>query len=150
MRIRPARLDEIDSLSALALASKATWGYDEAFMERCRVELVVRDEHVERGLAHVAVDDADGALGFYALKEPGERSAELDLLFVAPAHLRRGVGRALLADACREARRRGWPVLLVESDPFAAPFYEREGAVLIGTSTSPSTGRELPLFEVRL
>ena len=119
-------------------------------MERCRVELVVRDEHVVKGLAHVAVDESGAALGFCALKEPGERSAELDLLFVAPAHLRRGVGRVLLADACREARQRGWSVLLVESDPFAAPFYEREGAVLIGTATSPSTQRELPLFEIRL
>lgn len=129
MKIRPARSDETDSLSALAVASKATWGYDEAFMERCRVELVVRDEHVERGLVNVAVDEFDTAMGFYALKEPGERDAELGLLFVAPAHLRRGVGRVLLADACREARRRGWSVLLVESDPFAAAFYEREGAV---------------------
>ncbi|MHB8826954.1 MAG: hypothetical protein ACYC5Z_04740 [Acidimicrobiales bacterium] len=93
MKIRPARSDETDSLSALAVASKATWGYDEAFMERCRVELVVRDEHVERGLVNVAVDEFDTAMGFYALKEPGERDAELGLLFVAPAHLRRGVGR---------------------------------------------------------
>ena len=93
MKIRPARSDETDSLSALAVASKATWGYDEAFMERCRVELVVRDEHVERGLVNVAVDEFDTAMGFYALKEPGERDAELGLLFVAPAHLRRGAGR---------------------------------------------------------
>ena len=41
-------------------------------MERCRVELVVRDEHVKRGLAHVAVDESDVAVGFYVLKEPGE------------------------------------------------------------------------------
>ena len=150
MVIRPARLDETGPLSELAFVSKASWGYDEAFMERCRVELVVRDEHVERGLAFVAVDEADIALGFYVLKEPGERDAELDLLFVAPSHMRRGVGRALLGDACRESRRRGWSVLLIESDPFAAAFYEREGAVLTGASTSPSTGRELPLFEIRL
>ena len=150
MRIRRARVEETESLSELALASKASWGYDEDFMARCRVELVVRDEHVDRGLAHVAVESDDVARGFYVLKEPRELDAELDMLFVAPPFMGRGLGRALLRDASREARRRGWSALLIASDPFAAAFYEREGAVLIGTSTSPSTGRDLPLFEIRL
>ena len=150
MRIRPARVEETASLTRLALASKASWGYDDDFMERCASELVVRDEHVDDALAYVATDEDGDVVGFYVLKEPAAREAELDMLFVASSHLRSGVGRFLLDDARREARSRGWTTLLIESDPFAAPFYEREGAVLIGTSRSPSTGRELPLFELRL
>jgi hypothetical protein len=37
--IRPAQADEVEALTALALRSKAHWGYDDAFMEACRAEL---------------------------------------------------------------------------------------------------------------
>ncbi|MEE8490728.1 MAG: hypothetical protein V3S60_03740 [Acidimicrobiia bacterium] len=34
--IRPARRDELDLLSDLALRSKGFWGYDDDFLEACR------------------------------------------------------------------------------------------------------------------
>jgi len=151
VRIRSAKLDEIESLSLLALRSKASWGYDAGFMARCRSELVVNEDQVANKLTYVAVDETSNeVLGFYLLREPGERDAELDMLFVAPQHIGEGVGRALLLDAQGEARRRGWEVLLIESDPFASSFYERHGAILVGTSKSPATGRDLSLYELRL
>jgi hypothetical protein len=36
MRIRPARPDEATDLSALAMRSKAYWGYDDDFLRACR------------------------------------------------------------------------------------------------------------------
>jgi GNAT superfamily N-acetyltransferase len=151
VRIRSAKLDEIESLSLLAVSSKASWGYDAVFMAQCRSELVVNEDHVVSQLTYVAVDEnSNELLGFYLLKELGERDAELDMLFVAPQHIGEGVGRALLLDAQGEARRRGWKMLLIESDPCASSFYERQGAVLVGTAKSPSTGRDLPLYELRL
>jgi len=37
--VRPARPDEASTLSELAVRSKAWWGYDVAFLDRCRREL---------------------------------------------------------------------------------------------------------------
>jgi GNAT superfamily N-acetyltransferase len=68
-----------------------------------------------------------------------------------PRHIRSGVGRALLAHAIAEARRRGAGRLTILADPSAAAFYERAGAVRIGEAPSDAVpGRLLPLYEVRL
>jgi hypothetical protein len=38
---------------------------------------------------------------------------------------------------------------VIESDPDAEPFYRSQGAEPVGTRTSWSTGRELPLLRIR-
>jgi hypothetical protein len=43
-QIRPARAGEADALTALALRSKAHWGYDAAFMEVVRPILTIEGE----------------------------------------------------------------------------------------------------------
>jgi hypothetical protein len=48
------------------------------------------------------------------------------------------------------AAERGADRLTLESDPNAAGFYERMGAHRTGSVTAPSTGRELPVYEVML
>jgi hypothetical protein len=42
--IRPARPDECELLSELALRSKGCWGYDAEFLEACRAELTLVPE----------------------------------------------------------------------------------------------------------
>src|ERR1035437_3996847 len=124
-------------LSQLAFESKRSLGYEDEFMQRSRSELVVREEDIVNQRVFVAEGQkGEEALGFYVLKELSEDDAELDMLFVAPEHVREGVGKALMEDAARVARLFGWSVLLIESDPFAAPFYESQGATLVGTAKS--------------
>lgn len=67
----------------------------------------------------------------------------LELLFVDPPAIGSGVGAALLRDVLDRH-----PVLLIESDPDAEPFYLRFGAERIGTSVSSATGRALPLLRI--
>ena len=45
-RIRRARGREAAALSALAMRSKAHWGYDAAFMAACRAELTLTPEGI--------------------------------------------------------------------------------------------------------
>ena len=124
-------------MSALAFASKSSWGYDAAFMEACRAELTVHPHDLERGRVRVAVDGE--LLGF-----SGVIDGDLEWLFVAPDAMGRGVGAALLDDACA-----GQSVLRVEADPHAAGFYERMGARRIGEVESGSIpGRALPVYEI--
>ena len=45
-RIRLARPDEADHLTALATRSKAYWGYDASFMEACVPALTISPERL--------------------------------------------------------------------------------------------------------
>ena len=71
--------------------------------------------------------------------------AELEILFVEPAHMGRGVGRALFEWAAQAARGADATSMNIELDPTAAPFYRRMGARDAGTAPSTAiAGRELP------
>jgi GNAT superfamily N-acetyltransferase len=142
IRLRDANASDCDALSALAFASKAHWGYDDAFMEACRRELTVRPADLTGVTVRVAVDDV--ALGFYGIE-----NTEITWFFVSPRAMGRGVGRALFADACEIARVKGLTTLRIDADPNAAGFYERMGAVRAGDASSQSIpGRVLPRYEI--
>ena len=150
--IRPARVDEAPALSKLCVRSKAVWGYDEAFMALVRIAFEGMQEQVMAGDVWVATG-ADGELaGMVALGQSEEpETIDLDKLFVEPRRIRTGVGRALIARAIIEARRRGAKRLTILADPYAAGFYERNGARLIGDAPSDAIpGRSLPLYEIEL
>ena len=59
----------------------------------------------------------------------------LDGLFVEPAQMRRGIGRALVEDAAARARSRGALVMDVTAGP-AQPFYERAGFTVTGHAST--------------
>src|SRR5262245_5829343 len=116
--IRLARLEEASALSELCVRSKATWGYDEAFMALARAVLQVSPEQIATGDVWVATAADRTVAGIVALG-PSEQPDTLDLdkLFVEPQWIRTGVGRALVAHAVDEARRRGARRLTVLADP---------------------------------
>jgi GNAT superfamily N-acetyltransferase len=150
-RIRAARAEEAGALSKLCFRSKAVWGYDRAFMALARPALAVEPAAIASGDVWVAVL-GDRPVGIVALA-PGERAGTLDLdkLFVRPGRLGSGIGRALLAHAVAEARRRGASRLTILADPNAVGFYEREGARRIGEAPSNAVpARFLPLYEIGL
>ena len=143
--IRPATAQDARALTDLALRSKAHWGYDAEFLELCREDLTVTDAHIATRDLGVAVDGGR-VLGFFMLGDSGD---VLDMLFVEPGAIGRGVGRMLLAEAVRVARGRGIRALLIDSDPFAEGFYLAAGARRIGEVASQSIpGRTLPQLEL--
>ncbi|MFB7905660.1 GNAT family N-acetyltransferase [Kitasatospora sp. NPDC056076] len=149
MRIRSARPDEAELLTAIALRAKAYWGYDEAFMAACREELSLDAAAVERASTLVA-EEGGRVLGF-AVLSGAPPSGELDLLYVEPDRIGRGVGRALFEEVRDRARALGLRRFTVDADPNAEPFYLAMGAVRIGSTPSGSIpGRELPLLAVEL
>ncbi|MDP6952289.1 MAG: GNAT family N-acetyltransferase [Alphaproteobacteria bacterium] len=143
--IRPARHDEGRLLSAMALRSKGHWGYDADFLDACRDELTVSLAETVR--VH---DDGEGPDGFYQLSvEDG--MAEVDMLFVAPGAIGKGVGRALWSDLTDHARRAGAETLRVDSDPHAEGFYRAMGCRPAGRTASASIpGRTLPRLSLRV
>jgi len=150
--IRLARLDEASALTELCVRSKASWGYDEAFMTLARLVLVVIPEQIAAGDVWVATA-ADGSVAGIVALGPSQEpdTIDLDKLFVEAGRIRTGVGRALMAYAIGEARRRGAKRLTILADPYATGFYERNGARLIGEAPSDAIpGRSVPLYEVKL
>ena len=150
--IRPARIEEASVLWELCVRSKAVWGYDETFMALVRIAFEGMQEQVATGNVWVATRSDGEVAGMVALG-PSEQPDTLDLdkLFVEPQWIRTGVGRALMAHAIDEARRRGAKRLTILADPYAAGFYERNGARLLGEAPSDAIpGRSLPLYEIRL
>lgn len=142
IKVRRARPAEAGALTALALRSKASWGYDEAFMSACREELTLTPARMAGWSVWVA--EIDGLLaGMIALSLGG--AAEVEEFFVDPAFQGRGVGTALMETLAAAARAAGADRLEVDADPNAEEIYERLGFSTFGRSPSGSIpGRWLP------
>ncbi|MFS0696204.1 GNAT family N-acetyltransferase [Streptomyces nitrosporeus] len=147
--VREGRPGDAAALTALALRSKAHWGYDEEFLAACREELAM--EPAEVTSRRTAVAERDGRiLGFATLEGRPPRGA-VGMMFVEPDAIGQGVGRLLFSRTAAEARRLGFRTLTIDADPNAEPFYTAMGAVRVGAVPSGSIpGRVLPLLELTL
>lgn len=141
--IRAARAEEAPALTDLAMRAKASWGYDDEFMEACRTELTITPETLSAWRFWVA--EADGQLaGMIALSDAGDH-AQLEDFFVAPEAQGYGIGKALMSALQDECRVRGHVRIEVDADPNAEVIYARLGFHRIGRSPSGSIpGRWLP------
>jgi GNAT superfamily N-acetyltransferase len=148
--IRRAYPAEAEVLSALALRSKAHWGYDADFLAACRDDLTLSPDDIANSTVYVC-DGADGPSGYYRLVLQDDGVAELDALFVEPAAMGQGVGRRLWRHAVATAGNLGCSEMIWQSDPQAEGFYLAMGAQRAGESESTvMPGRMLPLMRCRL
>ena len=149
IRIRPAQPREAPALSALALRSKAHWGYDQAFLVACIDDLTVdpKDCDGER----LIVAEFAGTLAGFAQLAGSPPAGELLNLWVDPAYMGHGIGRQLFETLCNLARSLGFRKLTIDSDPHAEAFYRHMGSIRIGEAQSTvDPERALPLLEITL
>lgn len=145
--IRPARPDEAGQLTAMAIRSKAYWGYDSTFMQACVPALTISPERIATEQFFVLEEDG-WILAFAGLRTMGA-DAELADLFVEA--IGRGFGKQLWQHVIHAARSKGATRVRIEADPFAEGFYIAMGAERIDETPSDAIpGRTLPLlmFEV--
>ena len=148
MIIRRANETDIDALTDLIFRSKASNGYDAAFMEACRDELSVTAEKLEAAVYWVA--EENGLAGCVALSMDGTAGV-VENFFVDPDRQRQGVGRQLWDLVRARAVEMGAERLVLDADPNAVQFYEAMGFIVVGETPSGSIpGRVLPLMELRL
>jgi GNAT superfamily N-acetyltransferase len=144
--VRSARPGEAGALTALAVRSKAHWGYDDAFMKMSLASLTVSEADIASG--RVLAVDRQGLLFGMTRVEP---DGELGMMFVDPLAMNRGVGRLLFEASVALARKLGAQRMAILADPNAAPFYERMGARFVSQAPSDAIpGRTLPLYEYDL
>ena len=150
--IRAVEPAEADAISAIAMQSKAYWGYSADFMAACEAELTYDAAMIESSAqTFIGAQAATALVGFYALAWRSSECCELEALFVMPEYIGKGAGRELLEHAKQQAVREGVPVMRIQGDPHAENFYRQAGARVVGMRESGSiAGRQLPLFEIAL
>lgn len=148
MIIRRALTTEAETLTQIAKDAKRYWGYPEHWLNFWQDDLTIRPEFVDDNPVYVAEGEGN-LLGFYALILKKEK-AELDHLWVAPAHIGSGVGKALFLHAMQSAARGNVSELEILSDPNAEGFYRKMGAHRIGETVSEIDGqpRSLPRLSI--
>lgn len=147
MTLRPALPAEAAELTALAIRSKAHWGYDATFMALAAPDLQITPELLGGTMAFVAQSGAL-PLGFYVLAVVDGVPMLRDL-WVDPAAIGTGVGKRLWTHMLEQARSVGYGTVRITSEPNAEGFYVKMGARRIGSvESSVVKGRMLPLMEI--
>jgi GNAT superfamily N-acetyltransferase len=125
LSIRDADLDDMTVLRDVYRRSSLSNDGDRIGLLAHPEFLELSDQGVADGRMSVAA--ADGrVIGFATWLGTGEVT-EIEDLFVDPDWMRRGVGRALVADLLAMAERRGVRRVEVTGNPHARAFYERVG-----------------------
>lgn len=128
LRVRRATPDDATRLHGLVRASaRAGWSgvySHEQVTAWCRLST---PEYYQAciEIRDVLVAEIDGEIAGFAQLDMGQR--RVLSLYVAPAHVRRGIGSALLRSIERIAVRRGVLELVLSSSLGAVMFYERVG-----------------------
>ncbi len=99
--------------------------------------------HMQEGsLAMLACFENKRLAGVLALRTPGH----ISLLFVAKAHQRKGIARALLGEMARcLAQVAGTQELTVNSSPYAVPVYQKLGFAPTGPQQTKNGIRFTPM-----
>jgi GNAT superfamily N-acetyltransferase len=131
--LRDAAATEAGALEELQRRSSDVW---DAYREQLAAHpdaIELPQSFVDRGWVRVAVAGDGTLIGFSVVIPTDEHVHELDGLFVAPDHMRAGVGRALVEDAAARAAAAGAASLEVTAGP-AQGFYEKVGFELVGAA----------------
>jgi GNAT superfamily N-acetyltransferase len=133
LRIRNAKATEAPALEALQRRSSDVW---EAYRDQLAANpdaIELPQAFIDDGWVRVAVDTGDTPVGFSVVIPTDGPAHELDGLFVEPAQMFTGIGRALVEDASGRASDEGAEALEVTAGP-AQGFYEKVGFNLVGVA----------------
>jgi GNAT superfamily N-acetyltransferase len=124
---------EAPALEALQRRSSDVWKEYRAALAAHPGAIELPPVFIDNGWVRVAVGGDQVPIGFSVVIPSDGQAHELDGLFVEPAHMRAGVGRALVEHAAARAARGGGDCLEVVAGP-AQGFYERVGFELVGSA----------------
>lgn len=138
-------------MTDLCLKSKASLGYDEAFMAMCVEELTITPQRLKRDEFWV-YENGGKVLGFVCLKPDGDGiSGEIKSFFIEAGHKGMGIGRVLWSKALERAQELDLERLHLDSEPLSVGFYEKLGFKVTGETPSGSIpDRMLPKMELEI
>jgi GNAT superfamily N-acetyltransferase len=142
--LRFARVGERAALEALQWRSSLVWPETRAALRAHPDAIAIPIEQLRERRVRLA-EIGGHVVGFAAIVPLRANVAELDGLFVEPDCMGRGIGRVLMTDAIRLARRRGARTMEVTAGR-AEGFYAKLGFV----SVRPIATRFAPAVRMRL
>ncbi len=150
VKIRQAHKEDAEALTMLAMISKRSNGYDDAFMAASAERLRVTPAQLE--MHNYWVAECNTPCGFVCLQvDPEGNFGKLAALFIHPDWQRRGVGLMLWTALEMSAREKGLTALHLNADPEAETFYRNLGFSTVGRVQSSSIpGRMLPHMRIDL
>jgi GNAT superfamily N-acetyltransferase len=134
LEIIKAQPHDISILREIAIESKGSWGYADHFMDQYAQAPILTAESIRADIVYKARRE-NSTVGWYRLilHHP---IAEWEDLWVLPAEMGKGIGRALFQHMLGQARTAGCTAVEFDADPNAVPFHEHMGSVVIGQSWS--------------
>lgn len=144
--IIPAEISDRNLLTQLALTSKAFWGYNIDLVESWRNDLTVTSKMITERMVFKSISGQTVA-GFYMLNPPKKKYIELEMLFVLPEFIGKGIGKQLLLHALEKAKSLNAISMTLLADPNAEKFYKSQGFVLVDKKESSVKNRFLPLMQ---
>lgn len=147
--IQIASTKDIELLTNIALISKAYWGYPNELIESWRSDLTVTPKMIEDAFVYKFVQNNKIA-GFYILNQPIKNNIELEMLFILPEFIEKGIGKELLLHAFEKARKLNINKLTLLADPNAVDFYKSQGFIIIDKKESTIPNRFLPIMQADL
>lgn len=143
---RPSDLDPVLECFMRAVHERGAGHYDPAQRAAWAPDPPDRAAWAVRlGSGGVFVAEVDGHIAGFARVEA---DGLVDLLYVHPAHGRRGVGRALLAHGCAWAAVRGARTLRADVSLVARPLFEAMGFVVERAQEAERRGARLLTFRM--
>jgi GNAT superfamily N-acetyltransferase len=136
---RPASPCNAELLTALAIRSKAHWGYPKEWLDHWRAELTISPSYIQQNSLSIAYRQSQ-LVGFFGLEFPNASSARLQHLWIDAPYIGKGLGRLLFEHACATAKNRGCHTLELVADPNAEQFYLHMGAIRIADERSNILG----------
>lgn len=144
--IRAATAADGERLREIAAAAKGHWGYPAALVLPWAAAYDFSAATLASRELFVAVLERR-PVAWAGLLPPVDDVALLDDLWVEPASMGGGIGRALFRKAVRRAGELGAVSMEWETEPNAAGFYERMGGRRVGERVS-EWGRPLAVMSV--
>ena len=141
-----AEISDGNLLTELALTSKAFWGYDANLVESWRKDLTVTSKMIEERMVFKFLQDEKIA-GFYMLNPPKGKQIELEMLFVLPGFIGKGIGKKLLLHSFEKAKKLNAISMTLLADPNAEKFYKSQGFKVIDKKESSVKNRFLPVMQ---
>ncbi|UAM98344.1 GNAT family N-acetyltransferase [Polaribacter litorisediminis] len=141
-----ATISDTKQLTAIALQSKAFWGYSDDLIQSWTDELTVTEQMMSEMFVYKFLKD-DKIMGFYILNQPKKETIELEFLFVLPEYIGQGIGNQLLQHSFEKAKILKAKTMQLLADPNAASFYESKGFSIIDKIQSAVFNRFLPLMQ---
>ena len=137
---------DTDSLTNIALKSKAYWGYTKEQIESWHHDLTITEKIMKNMFVYKYILD-DTIAGFYILNQPKKDTIELEFLFVLPEFIGKGIGKKLLEDSYIKAKQFNVSTIVLLADPNAKSFYESQGFLYQGEKESSIPNRFCPLMK---